>query len=90
MCTYNNRRHIFDEEELSYSAIEDVAPHMQARYASDDRQPLEVSNVKGSVYENATLDFSIFEFGDGEGHRYCPMDVNSGRHPNGSSSTTPR
>ncbi|KAL2009365.1 hypothetical protein VTN00DRAFT_7559 [Thermoascus crustaceus] len=47
------------------------------------------SNVKGPVYENATVQFSVFDFGDGEGHLYCPMDVNSGGHPNGSSSTTP-
>lgn len=81
----------FNEEGLSYTAIEDVTPHLQAKYASDQRQPVEVTSIKGLVHDNATFDFNVFDFGDGEGHLYfpSPLDANTGAsYSNSSSSAT--
>lgn len=67
---------------ISFRSVDDATPALHARYASDQKKPVEVASVTGLEFGNSTNDLHVFDFGDGNGHVYVPLpDINSGsRH----------
>lgn len=58
-----------------YESIEDVTLHARAQF-DGEKMPVAISNIHGLVYNNQTLNLQHYDFGNGNGHFYVPMNAN--------------
>lgn len=63
----------WEAEGMMFDSISDKSNNLQARYASSERQPLQIAGVKGLKFGNSSHDMDIFDFGNGDGHVYLPI-----------------